>query len=427
MLAVAFVAPPARASSAVASVASEVAQALGPVPPGAMVIASPLASDAHAPKGDELSVRVASLIAGQMGGPARAYVHSEPLSMARGIASKGALLVYVQVEVARGQLRATADLYPVFSNGWDRVRTPLPSPRAHAFAAAPIDAEVRTYLPPLTLEGVAVHKVTHELGEVLGAACGDLDGDGGNELVLLTRASIVWGRAISGKFVPTRTASWEALARRVPVPFRDPLETAAIVPRRDHSGGDLFVGSTDRGGLAVSRDLLAASPLLGLPILVGETVRCVKPNAPASSFEGSFFDCSSGKRALDGEPSATRYDAVATTDLVSKDGGTRRVVAARAPDGALHLRSGDDAGTLEGVGADVALGDLDEDGVAEVVTTAGSGEDAITISSWRGRELAPRVRIPAPARVKALSICPAEDSGVRALVAVVGSEVWIVR
>lgn len=429
MLAVACVSlsSPAEGSSAIAAVAPEIARSLGPLPPSATVVASPLAADVSAPRGDELAVRLAALVAGQLGGGARAYARSEPLSMAQGLAARGGALVYLQVEVARGQLRATADLYPVLSNEWDRVRVPLLPPRAHAFASAPIDAEVRTYLPPLTLDQVAVHKVTHALGEVLAAACGDLDGDGGNELALVTRKSVAWGRAVSGKFVATRTASWEALAFRVSVPFRDPLATAAIVPRRDGSGGDLFVGSTDRGGVAVSRDLLGASPLLGLPLLVGEAARCVKPNAPGSSLEGSFFDCRGGERAPGGDLPAPRYDGVATADVVGKDGVSRRIMAARDPNGALHLRDGEEIATLDGVGAAVALGDLDEDGVAEVVTTASSGEDSIVISSWLGHEFTPRMRLAAPGGVRALSVCPAEDAGVRAVVAVVGSELWIVR
>lgn len=416
----------AEASSAMASIAPQIAQALGPLPPNATVIASPLVSDVSAPKGDELAVRVASLIAGKLGGSAHAHVHTEPLSVAEGLASKGGALVYVEVEIAHGQLRATADLYPVLSNGWDRVRAALPAPHAHAFASAPVDAEVRTYLPPLTLQQLAVHKVKLDLGEVLAAACGDLDGDGGNELVLVTRESVVWGRALSGAFVATRTAPWAALARRVPIPFREPLATAAIVPRTGGDGGDLFVGSTDRGGVALSRDLLGASPLPGLPVLVGERALCVKPSPPTSSFDGGFIDCTQGKRVANALP-AGRYDLLAATDLIGKDGASRGLVAARDPSGSLHLRAGEDTATLDGVGSQVALGDLDEDGIAEVVTTAGSGDDAIVISSWRGRELAPRMRIAAPAGVRALSVCPAEDAGVRALVAVVGSEAWIVR
>jgi len=428
MLALAFVslAAPAAGSSALAVVAPEIARTLGPVPSGATVIASALASDLPAPRGDELAVRLASLIAGQLGGAAHAYGRPEPLAAAQGLAAKGGALVYVQVEVSRGQLRVAADLYPRLSNAWDRLRLPLPSPRAHAFASAPIDAEVRTYLPPLGLRQIAVHKVKHELGEVLAAACGDLDGDGGNELVLVTRKSVVWGRVVSDKWIPTRAASWDALASRVPVPFRESRATAAIVPRRDGTGGDLFVGLTDRGGVAVSRDLLGHSPLLGLPVLVDQASFCVRPNPSASSFDPGFIDCRSGKRET-GDALSTRFDAVAATDLVGKDGGSRRIVASRDSNGMLRVRAGEESVTLEGVGAQVALGDLDEDGVVEVVSTTGSGEDGMVISSWRGRELAPRTRISAPGGVRALSVCPAEDAGVRALVAVVGSEVWIVR
>jgi hypothetical protein len=417
---------PAEGAGAVASIAPAIARAVGSLPANATVIASPLVSDVAAPKGDELAVRVASLVAAQLGGAARAYGRSESLAAAQGLAAKAGALVYVQVEVLHGQLRAVADVYPVLSNGWDRVRVPLPPPRAHAFATAAIDAEVRAYLPPLTLDHVVAQRIPHEFGEVLAVACGDLDGGGGNELVLVTRGSVVWGRAIAGKFVATHEAPWDALALRLAVPLREPLGTAAIVPRRDGSGGDLFVGSTDRGGVAVSRDLLGASRLLGLPVLVGEAGACVRSSPPTSSFEGGFFDCVNGKRA-EGELPSARYDGVATTDLVGKDGSLRQVVAFRESSGVLRLRAGGETATLDGVGAPIALGDLDEDGIADVITAAGSGEDAIVISSWQGRELAPRVRIPAPAGVRALSTCPAEDGGVRALVAVVGKEVWIVR
>jgi hypothetical protein len=102
-------------------------------------------------------------------------------------------------------------------------------------------------------------------------------------------------------------------------------------------------------------------------------------------------------------------------------------VAARDPGGSLRLRAGDRSGNLESVGAQIAIGDLDEDGIAEVITTAEEGEDAITIWSWRGRELVPRLKIPAPAPVRTLAVCPADDSGLRPLVAVVGGEVWVVR
>jgi hypothetical protein len=62
-----------------------------------------------------------------------------------------------------------------------------------------------------------------------------------------------------------------------------------------------------------------------------------------------------------------------------------------------------------------------------VMTTAEAGPDAITISTWRDEGLVSRARIPTPSPVQALAVCPPEDAGTRALVAVVAGEVWLVR
>src|SRR5262249_46944587 len=58
---------PARASSALATLAPEVARGLkGANAP--VVVASPLASDVPAPRGEDLAMRVAQLLAGRIGG-----------------------------------------------------------------------------------------------------------------------------------------------------------------------------------------------------------------------------------------------------------------------------------------------------------------------------------------------------------------------
>ena len=84
--------------------------------------------------------------------------------------------------------------------------------------------------------------------------------------------------------------------------------------------------------------------------------------------------------------------------------------------------------TVEGAGAQLALVDLDLDGVPEVVTTSdGDEHDAILVSSFAKGQLTPRLRFPARDGVRALGVCPPEERGVTGLVAVVGSEVWLVR
>jgi len=432
----------ARAAGSLTSIAPLVARDMGDVPTSAIVVAAPLSSDVPAPHGDELAARVALLVAGKLG--ASAHPQAAHLDVARALAGKKGALVYLQVEIARGEVRVVADLYPVMSNAWDRVRAPAPAPRSHAFASAPIDAEVRTFLAPIVLEQLHVHKSKHDRGDVLAAACGDIDGDGGMEVALVSRTTVAWGHLRSGRFVVAHQAPWSALAQRAPVPFREPLATAAIASRRSEPrdapqgtsapfvpiGGELFAGLTDRGGVALSRDLLGSSPLVGLPIPFsgpGPGVACVRTNPALVAFDGPATGCGALSTPFAVDAPATRYDTFSELDLVGQNGQSRMVVAAREPTGALHVKLGDETTLVEGVGAQMVLADLDEDGVPEVVTTADSGEDAIVISSLRGGELHQRARFAAPGGVRSLAVCPPEELGVPALVAVVGGEVWVVR
>lgn len=418
-------------TSAVVHVASEIARALGQVPAGALVAASPLVSDVAAPKANDLAVRVATQIAGRIGA---AHAHPQPASLAtaRGASGRAASLVYVQLEIAKGELRATADLYPVVSNAWERLRNPAPGPRAHAFVTAPTDAEVRAFLEPIVLEKASVHKAEHEETNVLAIGCGDVDADGGLEIALATESRVVLAKLRGGKLDVVRAAAWAKLASRAPVPMREPA-ASVVFPRR--SRGELFVGTTDRGALAVDASLVPRRPLTGLPIAGADGDACVSPSPEAGAFEGSAVTCTPPPK---GEPAilfgapAPRVDAIALLELVGKDGALAQVLAAREPSGKLHLRQRDAHGkeleaTVDSAGAELALADLDLDGVPEIVSSADGEDDAITISSWRPSGLVQRLKLPAKEGVRAVAACPPEERGLPALVAVVGSEVWLVR
>lgn len=425
--------PPPVHASAIVHIATEIAKGLGDVPPGALVAVSPLVSDVPAPKADELVVRVGAQIAGRLG-VAQAHPQPATLAAARGVSGRAASLVYVQLEIAKGELRATADLYPVVSNGWERLRNPAPGPRAHAFAGAPLDAEVRTFLQPIVLEQAKLHKAKHEETDVLAIGCGDVDSDGGNEIILATRARVVMGKLRGGKLAVYRATPWTELASRVPVPMREPL--ASVVVPRGHRG-ELLVGMTDRGAVAVDAALVTRRQLTGLPIPGADGDACAAASPEVGAFEGSGVACAPPAK---GEPApvlplpAARFDAVASLDLVGKDGAITQVVAAREPTGKVRLRRSDASGKsmeapIDGAGAQIALADLDLDGTPEIAFSGDNAEtDVVAVWSWRaGSGLVQRLRYPTKEPVRAIAACPPEEKGLPALVAVVGGEVWLVR
>jgi hypothetical protein len=444
----ASVSSPARApvttphASAIVNLAAEIAQGLGPVPAGALVAVSPLTSDVPSPKGDELAVRVAAQVAGRLG---VAHAHPQPvtLAVARGVSGRAASLVYVQLEIAKGELRATADLYPVIANGWERLRNPAPGPRAHAFAGAAIDAEVRTFLQPIVLEQASIHKAKHEETDVLAVGCGDVDSDGGLEIVLATRTRVVLGKLRGGKLTVVKTTPWAQLASRAPVPMREPVASIIVSPRTHR--GEVLLGNTDRGAVAVDSSLVTRRQLAGLPIPGTDGDACAIASPEYSVFEGPGIACTPAPSTSTSSSSANaesiavlsvpapRFDAIAALDLVATDGTITQVVAAREPNGKLRLRRSDASGKaqeapIEAVGAQVALADLDLDGTPEIAFTGDSPDsDALVIWSWTPTGLVQRLKYPTKDPVRAIAACPPEEKGLPGLVAVVGSEVWLVR
>jgi hypothetical protein len=414
----------AHGEGALDSVTQGAAQALGATPGSSVVVAAPLAADTMAPRGEELALRLAALVAGRIGAGARAQAQTAQLATARALAGRAGALVYVQAEIARGDLRLTIDVYPSMANAWDRIRNPLPAPAGHGFASAKLDAEVRAFLAPLLLEQASVTRAHHDEGDVLAAACGDVDGDGGNELVLVSAARVAVGRIRGGRFVAERAASWDAIAPRLPVRMRDAIGAAAVVP------GAIAVGSTDRGGVRLTRDLAVDAPLTGLPVWSGEEVVCLNPEPAAGAFDGAPVECSvRGQARTKLAVPAPRFDAFSAAVVADAAGAARAVVAVRETSGKLRLKSGDAVLVPDGTfGAQLAVGDLDQDGVPEVATSVDlPAEDAIDVASWVAPDLRARLHLAAPGGVRALAMCPPEDRGEPALAAVVGSEVWLVR
>ena len=372
-----------HAESALTTLAGSIVKEVGPLPHRVFVVASPLASDSPAPRGDELASRIAALVAASVGPSASADEHPEALTAARSRrrdrSGKLDAVLYLDIKVTTGELRVTADVYPVVANGWDHVRLGLPTATGHAYVHSPIGAEVRSYLPPIRLEHATVEKFAHDAGQVLAVACGDIDGDGANDLALVSDREVMWGFLRGGHFVAVRRAAAASLGRRAPVPWREPLATASVTP------GTLRVGWSDRKAVSVGADLVTSAPLAGLP-LPGATSACALPNAARGAFE-RIVACAQGET----EPVVSRsprlpalFDAAAFLDLPSASGPSMFALV-RAPGGALHVfRPDGDPIEIDDVGAQLALGDLDEDGAPEIVTTRDHGDDVLSVVSLRG-------------------------------------------
>src|SRR5262249_12940228 len=139
---------------------------------------------------------------------------------------------------------------------------------------------------------------------------------------------------------------------------------------------------SDRGGVEVDETLATRAPLVGIPVTGESGGGCTWLSAEASTDEGLVVPCI-GPQTKDVTtpftPPASRYDAFAAAEIVSKDGSVKQVVAARDPSGKLKAKRGDAQLVLEGVGAQIAIADLDQDGVPEIIASADSNDDALTV------------------------------------------------
>jgi len=421
---------PTRAS-AMATVAERLSKELAGAPPAGVVVAAPLRTDESAPRGDELVVRLGQVVGGALGA---SLARPEPLALpaARSAARRADAFVYVQAEVLRGELRVSADVYPSPQGFWERLLRPNPSPIRHAFASARLDAEVRGFLAPVPLVMGQIDRAKTEDRDVVALACGDLDADGALDLVTLGRRRIARGRLRGGRFETSHAIEWSALSPIAPAPLREPMAGVAILSGTWPSGAFVDVGLTDRAsGMRLDRTLRPVKPIEGVPVSFGDRDVCAT-YAPSETTP-TFARCSQDDPQLELAPLSNPTDIVTIEALTTRSAGSLAIWAARNPQtGELRLVANGFGTTIAGVGAQVAIADLDTDGIPEIISSAdvlSPSEDALVVHSWRPGEAAQeRARIPVPQGVRAIAVCPPEGAGASPIaVATAGAEIWVVR
>ncbi len=274
--------------------------------------------------------------------------------------------------------------------------------------------------------------------DVVALACGDLDGDGATEILSVSRRRVTTLRLRAGKVQPLRSRPWTELSPVSPAPLREPLGFVTLTEQRAPSGESALVadvGLSDRAkALRLDGALGVVTALAGMPLPAGPTSGCARLGG--ALLTGALAPCAAGDPAPALGALGGSYDALAAAALVSPRGEAFSVWALRAERGALEIR--DDAGhaaAVESAGAQLAVGDLDQDGNPEILSALDVQnplEDAVVVRSWArgsGDGAKPReiMRLPAAAGVRALAVCPPDGPGRAPFAVATADEIWVVR
>jgi hypothetical protein len=285
-------------------------------------------------------------------------------------------------------------------------------------------------LEPIGFVDPTVTKFEGADPDIMALACGDLDGDGGSDLVSLTRQRLVRVRLRDGKVERIREALWNDLAPIAPVPMRQPLAFATIV--EGSQGGDagyLDAALSDRAGsVRLTPQLELKTRMQGKTVPHGRTTGCTW--IAHLALGEKLLPCGEG---LDAEPLALlgrQSDALDSTFLVRADGSGHLVYALRHDSALVVSGLGDDK-VIGRVGAQLAIVDLDQDGAPEVATTIdvlSAKHDALEVRTLLDSgTVKRRYRVAVPSGVEALTACPPDSAGVAPLVLATRGELWVVR
>jgi hypothetical protein len=358
-----------------------------------------LKSERELPRPSELRERVRDAVSRALGAPVSGQ--------------RSKLRVELRLEASQGMLRVSAELRRA-RGLWQRIRAGRSDVERRAFVEVPLDAELRSLVPPPPLVVSQVIKLEAPERGIVALACGPLAADGGQELALVSRGTVRVGRVVKGAFVERGNVSWSRLSVVAPTPLREPIASAEITP-----AGKLRVGITDRrDGVELDSALAVTARFEGrLPVPGGG---CALRSGLGLS--GALTDCDTGT-ARGGRPLGSVLDAVAgssaTTDQLGRELASD--VIARAG-GALRLSAPP--------GAQLALGDADGDGSPELAYASNNtdgAQDSLSLVSLDGATATPRFQLPAPS-ISAIAICSRpEGAGMTPIAIASGSELWLIR
>lgn len=361
-------------------------------------------------------------------------------------------LLRVVLETRGNHLVARGALWSTSRGGWRALFRAAPTRVGSPFVRARLDAELRRYvgaLPQVSEDTVVARALTLPGRGYVALAAADLDGDGRSELVLARPESVEVVRLGAG---PRGRLRIELVAS---APYTPALPRASSRPRRTIGtatpDGDGVVLRTSElaapirvrlvdGALALSE---ASAPCSGNLYPLADACALAVPGhdhfAARLATLGSNAPRDRAQR-ISGPLALAGFYARASRRLRRADGTAVDVEAIVTPAGRLAVRVGARPGGAVSYGTALALADLEDDGVAELIASgAGPPGEGDHLSLLRVRESAQVVAVwqsePLLGDVWIAAATDLDDDGLEELLAVEepapgssdAARLWMVR